>query len=102
MEKTIKWIGLVKVIVQKESKIFDGDNAAYTNAIGLAKTKTEFRNRVKTKLSSMDLKLLRLEDAEPFTERLKKFKVDNTIANIAKRLSPNNAIEFSTFHTYSE
>ena len=39
------------------------------------------------KLDSMDLKLIRLEAAEPLTVRKNKFKVANEILEIAKRLS---------------
>lgn len=101
-KEIIKWIGLAKVTVLNESNILNGDKLAYTNAVGLSKTKTEFRNEVKNKLYSMDLKLLRLESTEPFAERLEKHKVDNEIIKIANRLSVKNLIEFSTFHTYPE
>ena len=100
--ETIKWIGLAKVIVENDSNILDGDKAAYTNVIGLAKTKAAFRNLVKNKLSIMDMKLVRLEGAVSFNERIRKSKVNNGIIKIAKRLSAINPIEFSTFHTYSE
>ena len=51
----------------------------------------------------MDLKLIRLEAAEPLMVRKNKFKVASKILEIAKRLSfDTNRIEFSTFHTYSK
>ena len=50
----------------------------------------------------MDLKLIRLEGAEPLTERQKKYTLGKGIIKIAKLVSVNNTIEFSTFHTYSE
>ncbi len=96
----IKWIGLAKVIVLNESDIFDGDKAAYSNALAFAKNKIEFRKQVKNKLYSMDLKLVRLQEAEAYTVRLKKYKVSSEITKIASRLSEYNKIEFSTFHTY--
>ncbi len=99
-KKSIKWIGLAKVVVLNESDILDGDKAAFTNALGLAKTKTEFRNKVKNKFYSMDLNLLRLEEIESFADRLKNHNVGKNIIKISKRLSETNEVGFSIFHTF--
>ena len=102
-KKAIKQIGLAKVIVLNDSDILNGDKHAYTNVLGLAKNRSEFRNEVVHKLHSMDLKLIRLEGTEPLNVRRNKFKVPTEILKIAKRLSfETNRIEFSTFHTYSK
>ena len=77
--KVIKWIGLAKIMVLNDSNILDGAKHAYTNVLGLAKNKSEFRNEVTRKLDSMDLKLIRLEAVEPLTVRKNKFKVANEI-----------------------
>ncbi len=98
----IKWIGLAKVVVLNNSNILNGDKAAFTNALGLAKTKTEFRNKVKNKFYSMDLKLLRLEEVESFADRLKNHNVSKDIIKVSKRLSEINEVEFSIFHTFPE
>jgi hypothetical protein len=70
-KQKMKWIGLAKVVIENYSKILNGEKSAFTNSIGLATTKCDFRNLVKNTLSSMDLKLIRLEGAEPITERQK-------------------------------
>lgn len=99
----IKWIGLAKVISLNDNDALNGANGAYTNVVGLSKTKTEFRNAAKSKLQSMGFKLARLEEVEPLADRLTKFKVSNDILKIAEHLSTNNDIVgFSTFHSYSE
>ena len=96
-----KWIGLAEVAVLNDSDILSGDRYGFTNVVGLAKTKTEFRGRMKNKFSSMDLKLLRLEDVEPFADRVKNYKVSKEIINAAKLLSETNTIEFATFYNYT-
>ena len=51
--RNMVWIGLAKIIVLNDSNILDGAKHAYTNVLGLAKNKTEFRNEVMHKLHSM-------------------------------------------------
>jgi hypothetical protein len=99
--KTIKWIGLAKVRVLNESNILKG-NMAYTNLVGLAKNKSAFRKAAKSKVYTMDLELLRLEEAEPLADRLNKFEVDEEILSAAKQLSNLNVIGYTTFHSYFE
>jgi hypothetical protein len=89
-------------MVLNDSDILSGEKWAYTNIIGLAKSKAAFRNQAKRKLHSMDLKLVRLEGAEPFIDRINNYEVDKEIIIIARRLSPTNTIDFATFHTYPE
>jgi hypothetical protein len=100
--RTIKWIGLAKVKVLNESDIFDGYDSAFTNVVGLAKSKSAFRKAAKNKLHSMDLKLIRLEGSEPLADRLNKFKVAQEILTMANGLSKLNTAGFSTFHSYLE
>ena len=100
-EKNIKWIGLAMVTVIKDSDIFNGDKSAYTNAVGVAKTKAEFRHKVKMTLYSMNLKLLRLEDAAPLGARRKNY-LSKEVTQVARALVKINEVKFSTFHTFSE
>ncbi len=46
-KSTIKWIGLIHVIAINESYILEGAKGAYSNAVGLGKTKKAFRNGIK-------------------------------------------------------
>ena len=100
-KKAIIWIGLAKVRVLNESNILKGNECAFTNAIGLAKTRTEFRKIVKAKLYTMELNLIRLEDTEPLSIRLKKNELNKDIIQLSRCLSDDNIIEFSTFHTFA-
>ncbi len=97
---SLKWIGLAKVKVLNNSNIFNGVDFAYTNVIGISKSKTAFRISVRNKLNLMDLELLRLQEIESLADRLKKFEVSKDILTIAKKLSELNDVDFSTFHTY--
>jgi hypothetical protein len=100
-KRAMQWIGLVKVAALKEDIFLRGHKSAYTNAVGLAKSKAEFRREAKRKLQSIQLELVRLEGAEPLKDRLDKFSVSKDILQIAKTLQHKiNTVAFSTFHTY--
>jgi len=45
--------------------------------------------------------LLRLQEAEKFSNRIQKFEVENSILKLAEELiSGDIEVKFSTFHTY--
>jgi hypothetical protein len=70
--------------------------------LAFANSKLDFRKKVKNKLTQMGLELKRLEGAEPFKDRVSKFRPSKEIQEISKRLaSQRGTVEFSTFHTYS-
>jgi hypothetical protein len=99
--KNIKWIGLAKVGTPTDSDVLGGAKQGFTNVVGFAKTKSDFRNKTKNYLQSIQLKLIRLEDAEPLIERLRKHEVARDILKTANDVSPySNSISLSTVHTY--
>lgn len=95
------WIGLAKVYVEKERSEFGLARNAYVNVLGLAVNKTDFRKKVKRELSFLGFKLLRLEEPEPFSSRIRNFKVDKSLHVLADEIVKNDLkIKFSTFHAY--
>jgi hypothetical protein len=95
------WIALAKVKSVSSDNEIGISGYAYVTVVGLAKSKLGFRRGVAGELSRLNFKLLRLEDAEKFDDRVKKFKVDRIIHEIAGGLSGDERVKFSTFHTYS-
>jgi hypothetical protein len=45
--KNIKWIGLAKVGTPTDSDVLGGAKQGFTNVVGFAKTKSDFRNKTK-------------------------------------------------------
>ena len=98
--KKVRWIGLAKVSALNND-ILEGASGAYVNALAFANNKLDFRKKVKNKLAQLGLELKRLEDAEPFKDRVSKDRVSKEISRMSKRLSSHkNIIAFSKFHTY--
>lgn len=90
-----------RVAVINESDILIGARQGFTNAIGLAKSRQEFRKEVAGKLLSINLKLIRLEGSEPLKDRLNTFSVSNEFLKCSKTLMQNkNTVAFTTFHTW--
>jgi hypothetical protein len=94
------WIGLAKVNT-KSKKVFKNASNSYVNVIGLANSKSDFRDRIKEELLQMNLSLTRLEDVEVFNQRIKSYKVDKALYKLADELLKNGKrIKFSTFHAF--
>ena len=94
------WIGLVQL------KPFDrktyGAAGAYTNVVTWARDATEFRKKVEAIAATMDFYVVEIEDAEPFSERIKESIVSEEIEDLFLRAESNpNAILCATFHQYS-
>jgi hypothetical protein len=94
------WIGLAKVRSQNKD-LLQGAKNAYVQVIGRSDNKKIFRDKVADALDKMNMELIRMEEAEPFNERIKKFKIDSSLFKIANDISDNKSeISFGTFHAY--
>jgi hypothetical protein len=96
------WIGLIKVKQSNRGGVLGDADLAYTNAIGLAKNRSDFRAQIKSALNALELQLIRLENAEPLDERLKKYTVHKDIHALAKNVSKHGQIAFHIFATFDE
>jgi hypothetical protein len=95
-----KWIGLAHVF-PLDSDVLGPASGAYVNVVGFAKDKLSFRKKVKLELAKIGLQLKRLEAAEPFNNRLSKFRLGEEILELSNRIeSGESAVAFSKFHTY--
>jgi hypothetical protein len=69
--------------------------------IGLARSKTDFRKKVKESLLEMNLNLIRIEGVELFSHRIQSYKVDKVLYKLVNDVMKNSQqIRFSTFHGY--
>lgn len=94
------WIGLAKVEQPGRNGVLGDAEGAYTNAIAIADGRVSFRNKVKEALAELDLRLIRLEDAETLKTRLSKYSVDPELTKVAKAASNTGQVSFGTFHAF--
>jgi hypothetical protein len=95
------WIGLANVRVDRShNKITDADYA-YVTVVGLARGESDFKQQIAQELSRLGFRLLKLEEAEKFKERVRNFEVENSIFKLTEELTSDERVKFSTFHTYS-
>ena len=94
------WIGLAKVSQTNREGVLGAADAAYTNAIGLAKGKVGFRAAVSCALADLGLSLRRLENAETLKARLSKYSLEPELTTIAKTATQTGVVCFGTFHAF--
>ena len=97
------WIGLAEVIPAKGSRSLDGAKGAFVNVVGWASSNTDFHTRVEEAAVSLDMQLLALEDAEPFSQRHAKWDVDELILQMVGTAQEHEKdIVFGTFHLWDK
>ena len=94
------WIGLIKVEQSESGGPLGDADYAYTNVVGIARSKQIFRRGVKNYLNELGLKLIRLEAAEPLEQRCQKYTVHRHILKLASSLDTDNPVAFDVFATF--
>jgi altronate dehydratase len=95
------WIATANIKIDQIRSSIKDANYGYVTVLGLAKGKIDFREKVAKALSLQHFMLLRLQEAEKFSNRIQKFEVENSILKLAEELiSGDIEVKFSTFHTY--
>jgi hypothetical protein len=94
------WIGLAKVEQSTRNGVLGDTEGAYTNAIAIADDRASFRSKVKEALGELDLRLIRLEDAETWKARSLKYSVDSELRKVAKEAKNTGRVGFGTFHAF--
>ena len=93
------WIGLAKV--SSKTDILGKAKGTYVNVVSLGKNRTGFLNRIKDQLERMKIHLIRLENAETFYSRKRKFRLTAELNMLARdTIKRNNQICVSTFLTF--
>lgn len=94
------WIGLVKVEQSSRKGVLGDSVRAYSNVIAIADGRADFRRRVKAALTDLDLRLIRLEDAETLKSRSSKYSIDRELIKVAKSARNTGHVGFGTFHAF--
>ena len=98
------WIGLAEVCIssKKGKNNLNGFTKGFVNVLAFARNRYDFRKKVKFELKNMDLSLKRLEDAELYRLRVKKFHVDEKLKEIASNINEDNSVQFGDFYVFKE
>jgi hypothetical protein len=97
------WIGLAEVVPRKGQKVLNPRaKGAMVNAMAWVSSKRQFRVRVQGALKKLGLKLVRIEEVEPFRQRQKGRTFDRVVNRMKSRVKTGKSeVAFGTFHTWS-
>ena len=95
-----KWIGLLHVSTLSRDGILGDVSGAYVNVLALVENSDEFIEKVKEATNELGLEFIGIDDSEPLSERMKKFKINDELVRISKEVIASNELRFGTFHTY--
>jgi len=96
------WIGFIRVGQNSRNGVLGDADQAFTNVIGLAKNKADFRLQVKRVLKTLELQLLKLEDVELLEQRLSKQSVHKDILALVDGVKKDGQVAFDVFATFDE
>ena len=94
------WIGLAEVEQFQPGGPLGNAIGAFTNAIGVAVSRANFRQQVKEALAELDLRLKRLENAETLKARTARCSIHPELEQVAREVSNSRNVGFGTFHSY--
>jgi hypothetical protein len=96
-----KWIGLAEVLPNDGCEALGSDRVgAIVNVVGFAADAREFAKVVESALADLNLRLLQLQDVEPYSARSTKHPVDPFLQAEARRVPGELRVAFGHFHTY--
>jgi hypothetical protein len=99
------WIGLAEVAALEGCRRLGDSKGASVNVVAWANSEPDFRSRVRKVVAELDLKLLDLEDCEPFSKRQAQWEVDDVILQMvdtANEEHNRNNVVFGTFHLWKK
>ncbi len=94
------WIGMVEVNCPPHNDILDGARGAYVNIVAPATSEKDFHHQVEKAVKSLDLTLVNIDDAEPLSQRMTGYQIDEELEKIVKEATEQNSLRFGTFHTF--
>lgn len=96
------WIGIAKVRQTSRDGVLGDADQAYTNVIGLAKNKSDFRLQVKRAIEDLQLQLIRLEEAEPLNTHLENFTPHEDLLTLAENVKKDGQVAFDVFQAFDD
>ncbi|MFC1587870.1 hypothetical protein ACFL54_06145 [Planctomycetota bacterium] len=95
------WIGMAHVLPLADNDILDKEAAgAWVNALVLAGSEDDFRNRVQATLEAMQFNVAEIKDAEPYANRTAATLVVKRLRDLAKTAAESGEVHFGSFHCY--
>lgn len=94
------WIGLAEVEPTSGKGVLGDVRGAFTNAIAMANSRSDFRVGVQQALKDLGLRLIRLKEAETLKARLSKHSISEDLAKAAEEVKSTGGVGFGTFHTF--
>jgi hypothetical protein len=73
---------------------------AFVNAVGLASSPEEFKNRIEFSLIELGLRLIEIEDVELFEIRTATTDPEPLLFDSISELTIDEPVKFGTFHSY--
>jgi hypothetical protein len=97
------WIGLAEVVALPGCKRLGTGQGAFVKIALWASSDSDFCTKVEKAISDLDLRLLELEDREPFSKRLSRIEAGAETLQIAEtaKKNPGDAV-FGTFHIWEQ
>jgi hypothetical protein len=96
------WIGMAEVKPSSKCEYLGDAVGAFTNVVGYAKNRSDFRLKAENLVESLFMKLVRLEDAEPVAQRLRRSSLDKELAKMVKLAAKKpGSIQYSTFDSWN-
>ncbi|MBL4906773.1 MAG: hypothetical protein JKX94_04915 [Sneathiella sp.] len=92
------WIGLFGLTIPEKNEVLEGCDYAYVNALSVAISKEEFISKVKLSCQKLQFLVDEIEDVEPFSQRIKNYKTNADMYQLAEQAKSKNEVMFGTFH----
>ena len=97
-----KWIGLVNVRPKAGNDGLGNALGAFVASIALAEGPADFGRKVTEVLTQYGFDIVRIEDIEPFEDRVQKHSVTPNILKLAADVTHENPVALADFHSYKE
>ena len=98
--KTEVWIGLVGVEPIQGTDVLDGCMGAYTNVVALACDLQDYLRQVGEMFAEAGLRVVEVEDVEPFSERIRKWEVSEELERIASEVKVTGSPGFDELYGF--
>jgi len=93
------WIGLAELMPLDGCTLMGEAKGAFVNVVGWADSSDAFYSKIERIVATLHMKLLSLEDAEPFSQRSSRWEVDDSILQMIDTATENQEdLVFGTFH----
>lgn len=97
------WIGLFEVRFGENCDLFPSAKGAWVNVLTWAVDVSEFTTKVRNALEAHGMIVVKIEDPEPFSERIANFEVEESLLDLARELeSDTNAVLYGDFYTWEQ